>query len=124
MNRWQFLVANFHEKFGVPSGRKIGLHRPELRAALIREESMETTQAIDDREFLYAVDGLVDTIYVCLGAALEWGIDLDPLFREVHRANMAKEGGSFRSDGKILKGAGWTPPDIEGELRKQGWDGK
>jgi hypothetical protein len=27
-----------------------------------------------------------------------------------------------RADGKILKPEGWKPPDIEGELRAQGWE--
>jgi len=27
-----------------------------------------------------------------------------------------------REDGKIMKPPGWTPPDIEGELKKQGWE--
>ena len=44
---------------------------------------------------------------------------------EVHRANMAKAGGPRRhEDGKLLKPVGWSPPDIEGELKKQGWSPK
>jgi predicted HAD superfamily Cof-like phosphohydrolase len=27
-----------------------------------------------------------------------------------------------REDGKIMKPPGWTPPDVEGELKKQGWE--
>lgn len=74
-------------------------------------------------DFPAAVDGLCDLMYVIVGAALRWGVDLGPLFAEVHRANMAKAGGPVREDGKRLKPPGWTPPDIEGELRKQGWNG-
>jgi len=28
-----------------------------------------------------------------------------------------------RDDGKVIKPPSWSPPDIEGELRKQGWNG-
>lgn len=52
------------------------------------------------------------------------GIDLGPVFEEVHRANMAKVGGPTRADGKILKPEGWTPPDVAGVLRRQGWSGE
>lgn len=66
-------------------------------------------------------DGLADLDYVVEGTRLEFGIDGAPIAAEVHRANMAKVGGPIRDDGKKLKPAGWTPPDIEGELRRQGW---
>jgi len=39
----------------------------------------------------------------------------------VQAANCAKVGGATREDGKILKPKNWVAPDIEGELRKQGW---
>jgi predicted HAD superfamily Cof-like phosphohydrolase len=66
-------------------------------------------------------DGLADLDYVVEGTRLEFGIDGAPIAAEVHRANMTKVGGPNREDGKRLKPPGWTPPDIEGELRKQGW---
>ncbi len=66
-------------------------------------------------------DALCDLDYVIEGARLEFGIDGEPIEAAVHAANMAKEPGNLRADGKILKGPNWTPPDIAGELRKQGW---
>ena len=66
-------------------------------------------------------DGLADLDYVIEGARVEFGIDGVPIAAEVHRANMAKTTGSVREDGKRLKPPGWQPPDIEGELKKQGW---
>ena len=45
----------------------------------------------------------------------------DPVADEIQRTNMAKVGGPVREDGKRLKPPGWQPPDIEGELKKQGW---
>ena len=55
------------------------------------------------------------------GCRVEMGINGAPIAAEVHRANMAKVGGPISPQGKRLKPPGWTPPDIEGELRKQGW---
>lgn len=68
-------------------------------------------------------DGLADTDYVVEGTRLEFGINGPPIAAEVHRSNMAKfgDGCRFREDGKILKPPDWTPPDILGELKKQGW---
>jgi predicted HAD superfamily Cof-like phosphohydrolase len=68
-------------------------------------------------------DALADLAYVMEGTAIEFGIDSGPIAAEVHRANMTKVGGGKREDGKILKPEGFRPPDVEGELRKQGWKG-
>lgn len=45
------------------------------------------------------------------------GIDIDLVFKEVHRSNMSKFPGPKRADGKQLRGAHWQPPDIEGALQ-------
>jgi predicted HAD superfamily Cof-like phosphohydrolase len=123
MNSWQARVKEFHERFGCRVGESVAMRDDRLRWDLIAEESRETIQAIASQNLPQAVDGLVDLIYVCLGAAVAWGVDLEPMFNEVHRTNMAKEGGGSRADGKVLKPAGWTPPDIAGELKRQGWGG-
>ena len=120
----QAKVREFHSKFGCAIGDGPGLREAVLRRALIVEEALETSEAISRGDLPEAVDGLCDLIYVCLGAAITWGVDLDPIFRAVHESNMAKEGGATRIDGKILKPPGWTPPDVAGLLREQGWGGK
>lgn len=66
-------------------------------------------------------DACADLDYVVEGTRLEFGITGWPIAVAVHRANMAKVDGSSRDDGKILKPEGWQPPDIAGELQKQGW---
>lgn len=71
--------------------------------------------------FPKAADALIDLEYVILGTHNEFGINSTPLWAEVQKCNMAKEGGATREDGKILKPAGWVGPDIEGALRAQGW---
>jgi predicted HAD superfamily Cof-like phosphohydrolase len=123
--------------------------RVRLRAALIAEEFFETMEALfvesstagdtalrRARELIFGstikraaigvmlpslADGLADLDYVVEGTRLEFGINGDPIAAEVHRANMTKVGGPIAPNGKCMKPEGWTPPDIAGELRKQGW---
>ena len=121
MNRMQSQVEAFHAKFGqrvMADSPTPGIHRPLLRVSLIEEEAQETCDAIEAGDLVGAIDGLCDLIYVALGTAIEFGIDLEPFFDEVHRSNMAKEAGPMRADGKILKPAGWAPPDIAGILER------
>ena len=70
-------------------------------------------------------DALVDIYYYSLNAAAKKGMNLSSVFKLVHGANMAKRDpatGHFikrESDGKIIKPAGWKPPDVEAELKRQ-----
>jgi hypothetical protein len=124
MNAWQSMVREFMKTFGQPVATKPAELTPE-RWAIRREweesERDEGAEAFAQAELPAEVDAVVDEIYLLIGRAVEMGIDLDPLFRAVHAANMRKVGGGSRGDGKILKPDGWTPPDIEAELFKQGW---
>lgn len=73
---------------------------------------------VDMPEF---ADGLADLAYVVEGANQAFGIDSVGVLKVVHAANMAKVGGPLRaSDGKRLKPPGWQPPDVAGELGRQG----
>jgi len=118
MNPYALKVANFHRKFGQPIAEKPGINRGDLRSRLILEEAFETAQAIWRGDLVEAIDGMCDLLYVVHGTALEFGIDLDPFFAEVHRSNMKKEGGPSRADGKILKPEGWKPPRISDILNE------
>lgn len=84
----------------------------------VHELIAKSTVRVDLSEL---VDGLANLDYVVEGTRLEFGVDGAPIAVEVHRANMTKRGGGKRADGKTTKPEGWKPPDIEGELRKQGW---
>lgn len=110
-------VEQFHVALDIPVGITPAIRRPELRAELIREEARETVEAIEAGDLVEAIDGLCDLLCVTYGAAVEFGIDLAPFWDEVHRTNMAKQGGRVRDDGKRLKPEGWEPPDIAGILR-------
>lgn len=121
-------VSAFHRKFGCDKDNRTTPGNPrkgvgDLRFRLVQEEFGELAIAHGDGDVAEVADALADLIYVAIGMALAYGIDLRPVWREVHRSNMAKSGGGTREDGKILKPEGWTPPDIAGVLRRQGWEG-
>ncbi len=59
-------------------------------------------------------DSVVDLEYVVLGAGLSYGLDLEPLFEEVHDSNMSKFIDGFRrEDGKWQKGPSYRPADLK-----------
>jgi predicted HAD superfamily Cof-like phosphohydrolase len=115
-------VYDFHDKFGCYIGDKPSvpdIGTKELRKNIVKEEYDELIDAIDNNDLPEIADGIADLIYVLLGTAVSYGIDIRPIWEEVQRTNMAKIGGSKRSDGKILKPEGWVGPDIKGLLEKQ-----
>jgi predicted HAD superfamily Cof-like phosphohydrolase len=141
-------VREFHAAMGVPIGDTGAptFGRIPLRLDLIAEEFRELCEACGYEleysicpplveklhpngtryfvgeagpvDVVEAADALADLRYVTEGAAVEWGLPLDAVTDEVHRSNMAKVGGPVRADGKILKPAGWTPPDVAGVLAR------
>lgn len=69
-------------------------------------------------------DAFVDIYYYMLNAAAKKGINVSAMFDIVHGANMAKRDpktGNFlkRDDGKIIKPAGWQPPNVRAEIQRQ-----
>lgn len=118
---WQADVLDFHLTFGVTIGDTPEIRGEALRARLIREEITELLDAISVRNLPAAADAIVDSIYVLIGTAVTWGIDLHPLWDAVHAANMKKVGGEIRADGKVLKPRGWEAPNIAAILRMQHW---
>lgn len=113
---WFTDVLDFHRKFGQTIGRDYRVFPgPELiafRLKLIKEELKELELALEAHDFLEVVDAICDLAYVTVGTAIAFGVDLRPVWKEVQATNMAKDGGGLRGDGKILKPAGWRPPDI------------
>lgn len=123
-------VREFHELIEAPTLREPRGKTPyevlDLRRELIHEESVETLNAIntameeDDPtvgQLAEIADGCIDTIVVCLGTLDALGLPFAPLWREIHRTNMAKGSGPVREDGKRLKPEGWTPPDLVSIVR-------
>ena len=113
-------VGCFHEAFGLPRASLPILGIPaglaKLRVDLLVEEVGEFADATAARDLVGIADALADIVYVAYGAAVTYGIDLDAAIREVHRSNMSKldEDGQpvYRDDGKVLKSARYTAPDI------------
>ncbi len=118
------MVAEFHRAFGLPVRDRPTLDVDEreiaLRSRLLAEEIRELTNGCIARSLVGVADGLADVVYVVYGTALTFGIDLDRVVAEVHRANMSKldEHGNptMRDDGKVLKGPNYSPPDIAAVL--------
>jgi predicted HAD superfamily Cof-like phosphohydrolase len=71
-------------------------------------------------------DALCDSSWILHGSYLEFGIDHRSVESEVYRSNMSKLGADGkpvkRADGKITKGPNFSPPDIAGVLKRQGWE--
>lgn len=117
------MVKEFHEAFGLPIAETPGLpsdDRIRLRRDLISEEYWEYDRAVDKGDLVNLAQELADIIYVVVGAALEYGIDLEAVFAAVHKSNMSKldsDGNVIRrDDGKVLKGPLYKAPDIEASL--------
>jgi len=62
---------------------------------------------------------LADLLYVVYGTAVSYGLDMDPVFREVHRSNLSKVGGYKREDGKWVKPPTYSPADVKPLLARQ-----
>lgn len=126
-------VEDFHAACDLPN-----LHIPAipsadrkaLRIELIREEvNRELLPAMEADDIVEIADAMADSIYVIIGAALEYGIPLDMVWEAVQESNMSKVDATTgkvkkREDGKVLKPEGWKPPDIVAVLRKHGWKGE
>lgn len=145
-------VEEFHHVMGLPVGDKPEVpstNRLRLRLNLIAEEFCELLEAVGvygtdiadvKNEVSYALgrvneasvnmvevaDALGDLDYVIEGMRLELGINGKPIADEIHRSNLSKVGPNGvverREDGKVIKGPNFSPPDIHGELVKQGWE--
>ena len=118
-------VTEFHEAFGLMVNSAPTLPDTatrDLRKSLLTEEYNEYITAEVEDDIVEIADALADIIYIACGTAVAYGIPLDRVFAEVHRSNMAKlvDGKVIRrEDGKVLKPAGWTPPDVAGILGSQ-----
>jgi predicted HAD superfamily Cof-like phosphohydrolase len=115
-------VQEFHVAFGLNIKEKPCIpesHIVELRNKLIREEVEELCKGLDEGNLVEVADGIIDSIYVLLGTALECGLHelIEKMFDEVHRSNMSKldKNGKpiYREDGKVMKSELFTKPDLE-----------
>lgn len=138
MHRAQRQVRDFVQliQAGPTSPARPAIRDAELRARLIAEEAAETVAGLvggtaarailneyaaaaatrGPPDLTEVVDGICDLIYVAYGAAEAVGVDLEPFFDDVHRANMTKLSAPKVGDvvavhGKMgAKSPGWQPP--------------
>ena len=124
MNQHQKWVLEFHKKYGgehsdIPTTMT---DKARLRRArLIVSEAAEFMDAAGQGDIVEMCDALADLLYVTYGTAVEMGVDIEPVFSEVQRSNMTKDGGGQDAGGKILKGPDFSPPDLIPVLLAQGW---
>ncbi len=118
----QRMVREFHRTFGIMIAERPAIlddRTRALRLRLIEEEFQELREALTRGEITAVAKELADLLYVVYGTAVSCGIDMEPVFREVHRSNMTKVGGHKRADGKWVKPATYSPADLQGILSAQ-----
>ncbi len=90
----------------------------KLYCDLIEEEyNDEFKEALANNDRVEQLDALIDILVVTIGALHSGGFDVEGAWNEVMRTNFAKidpETGKVRKreDGKVLKPADWTPPNL------------
>ena len=101
---------NAYQVSNSPSNRETQKH-------LIDEEYKEFCEAHAQEPDDNTLKESADLVYVCYQYAenMEW--DLDEAMHRVHRSNMSKLGLDGkpirRSDGKVLKGPNYAPPNLK-----------
>ena len=130
------LVKEFHLAFGHPVADEVTVLKDKefeyMRLELILEElaelyeacGYETSEWLEHRPIrmmettdpVAVADALGDLEYVVNGMALNMGIPLPEVVKEIHRSNMTKLGEDgkpiYREDGKILKGPDYEHPQL------------
>lgn len=119
-------VGKFHDAFGVKNRDEPTVEGREyaLRVRLLREEVDEYEEAAERGDVVGVADALGDIAYILFGSILTHGLQskMEAVFDEIQRSNMSKLGADgrpiYREDGKVLKGPGYSPPDIASILAK------
>lgn len=118
---WEDNLTEFEEAVAKKIGRKAyvdqtfapGHNLAELRAMLIREEAAEVDEALHTGTKADLAKELADLLYVTLGTAVAFGINLGPIFARVHASNMNKiTNGTVNEHGKLKKPVDYVPPDL------------
>jgi predicted HAD superfamily Cof-like phosphohydrolase len=122
MTEAQRMVEAFHRQFDIAVADRPRIPdeaTAALRMKLIQEEFEELQQAMAQQDLPGLAKELADLLYVVYGSAVSCGIDMEPVFREVHRSNMSKVGGHKRADGKWVKPPTYSPADLHPILAEQ-----
>ena len=118
----QSMVKEFHRKFDILVHARPTIPNwstKELRLRLIQEEIDELKEALAQENLVAVAKEMADLLYVVYGTAVSYGIDMEPVFQEVHRSNLSKVGGYKRADGKWVKPLTYSPASLEPILDAQ-----
>jgi predicted HAD superfamily Cof-like phosphohydrolase len=127
MKQYVNMVGEFHQVFDQKDATKPTLvpkNLGKLRYSLLLEENKEYLEAVEKEDIVEIADALGDQLYIIYGTILKHGLQdkIEDVFKEIHRSNMSKLGADgrpiYREDGKILKGPGYTRPDIASIINK------
>lgn len=122
------MVAEFHQKFGLEPTERPDFPYEEiwkLKNVHMQEELDEIRAAAINGNLEEYFDGLIDLVYVALGAAYLAGLPFDQGFFRVHQANMKKMRALRTQDSKrgstydIVKPPGFVPPSLTDLVRKE-----
>lgn len=116
------MVQEFHKQFEIhvaPTPSIPDEPTQLLRKRLIQEEFDELQEAMQEKDLPSIAKELADLLYVVYGTAVSLGIDMEPVFQEVHRSNMSKVGGHKREDGKWVKPPTYSPAQLDDLLAAQ-----
>ena len=105
------------ETFGTACDQPPSEANYKMYLDLIREETDELEEAIQDNDKVEQLDALIDILVVTMGAVRAAGWDGEGAWKEVMDTNFAKidpETGKVtkREDGKVLKPEGWKAPEL------------
>lgn len=118
----QAMVKAFHSKFEIliqEAPADLNEETKKLRVRLIQEEFDELKEAMASGNLAAVAKEMADLLYVTYGTAVSYGIDMEPVFQEVHRSNLSKIGGYKRADGKWIKPPTYSPANIESIVEGQ-----
>ena len=118
----QSMVEEFHRKFEILVNERPtipGNTTKDLRVRLIQEEFDELKEALAKEDLVAVAKEMADLLYVVYGTAVSYGIDMEPVFQEIHRSNLSKVDGYKRADGKWVKPPTYSPACLEPILNTQ-----
>ena len=105
------------ETFGTACDQPPSEANYKMYLDLIREETDELEEAIQDNDKVEQLDALIDILVVTMGAVRAAGWDGEGAWKEVMDTNFAKIDPTTnkvikREDGKVLKPEGWKAPEL------------
>jgi predicted HAD superfamily Cof-like phosphohydrolase len=106
------------EKFMRACDQTVGLENHDQYALYLNLIEEEIQELRDSRTKESDLDALIDILVVTIGALHSIGVDAEGAWQEVMATNFAKIDPATglvrkREDGKVLKPAGWTAPDLK-----------